>query len=65
MNEFDRLQWINRGLLVVVALLGGYYVWSYYVSSKYQALCGGSYWQLTAQEVASCKELKTELDTQK
>jgi hypothetical protein len=58
----NRLIWLNRLLLAAALLLGGYYVWSFFVSSRYQALCGGSYWQLSPAQIESCKDLKSQLD---
>jgi hypothetical protein len=56
---------LTRVLAVVALLLGGYFIWSLFVSSRYQALCGKSYWLLTPAQIESCKELKTELDDNK
>lgn len=61
----DRLIWLNRVLIVVTLALGGYYIWSMLVSSRYQALCGGSYWQLTPAQIEGCKDVKSELDANK
>lgn len=50
---------IAAGLAVV---LTGYYIWSFFNSSRYQALCGASYWELSNKELEACKDAKTELD---
>ncbi len=47
---------------IVAVLLAGYYVWSFFVSSRYQALCGGSYWELDKKEIDSCIDRKKELE---
>ncbi len=47
---------------VIAVLLISYQVWSFFVSSRYQALCGGSYWDLNSQQVESCKDVKSELE---
>jgi hypothetical protein len=49
-------------LALTVALLG-YFLWSFLVSSRYQALCNVTYWSATREELNACKEMKTELDS--
>jgi hypothetical protein len=61
-DPIRRLNIMVRIAAVAALLLGGYYVWSFFVSSRYQALCGKSYWELTPAQIESCKELKSELD---
>lgn len=51
----------QKVLFVILALLTGYGVWSFYVASRYQSLCQLSYWRSTPAELRSCDELKTEL----
>lgn len=65
MSEADAMKRLNiiiRIAAVAALLLGGYQLWSFFVSSRYQALCGGSYWDLNRAQIDSCKDLKTELD---
>jgi len=52
-------------LAAVATVLMGYYVWSLFVGSRYQALCNVTYLQASRQEIEACKDVKTELDTQK
>lgn len=47
--------------LFLAVLATAYYVWSFYVSSRYQALCGASYWEMDRAQVDSCEDVKTEL----
>jgi hypothetical protein len=49
-------------LAVVSGLLFSYYIWSLFVGSRYQALCNVTYLQASREQIASCKEAKTELD---
>jgi len=39
----------------------GYGVWSFYVASRYQALCELSYWSATKDELKLCDERMAEL----
>jgi hypothetical protein len=47
---------------IAAVLLTGYYVWSFFVSSRYQALCGASYWELNKTQIESCVDRKKELE---
>ena len=49
-------------LLVVTSLAMGYFFWSLFVSSRYQALCNLNYWSATKEEIEGCQEAETELD---
>jgi len=53
---------VNLWLAAVIGLFACYYVWSFFVSSRYQALCNLTYWFATSAQIESCKEIKTELD---
>ena len=57
-----RINTLTKVLAVISLLLGGYYVWSFFVGSRYQALCGKTYWELTKAQIEACKEMKSELD---
>lgn len=57
-----RFNLIMKLAVVVSVLLTGYYIWSFFVSSRYQALCGGSYWELDRKQIDSCLERKRELE---
>lgn len=52
-------------LAAVATVLMGYYIWSLFVGSRYQALCNVTYWQASKQEIEACKDAKTELDDRK
>ena len=43
----------------------GYYIWSFFVSSRYQALCNITYWSATNEQIEACKNRKIELDDRK
>jgi hypothetical protein len=47
---------------VAAVVLTGYYIWSFFVSSRYEALCGGSYWELDKKQIDSCLDRKKELE---
>ncbi|BDV38032.1 hypothetical protein DSM21852_12850 [Methylocystis bryophila] len=52
-------------LLVVTGLVMGYYFWSLFVNSRYEALCNVNYWFASKEQIEACKEAKTELDTRR
>ena len=52
-------------LLVATCLAMGYFFWSLFVSSRYQALCNLNYWSATKEEIEGCREAETELDTRR
>ncbi len=56
---------ITLALLAVTCVAMGFFFWSLFVSSRYQALCNLDYWTATREELDSCKEAKTELDTRR
>jgi len=47
---------------IVALILGSYNLWSFFNSSRYQALCGASFWELNRSELESCLDQKKELD---
>lgn len=61
-NPLRRLNMIFKAVAIASVLLTGYYVWSFFVSSRYQALCGGSYWELDRKQIDSCVDMKRELE---
>ncbi|MFO1102594.1 MAG: hypothetical protein U1E20_06815 [Methylocystis sp.] len=58
----QRFNLIMKVAALAAVLLTLYYVWSFFVSSRYQALCGGSYWELDKKEIDSCIDRKKELE---
>ena len=56
---------LNLFLFAICSLFVGYYFWSFFVSSRYQALCNITYWFATREQVEACKDVKAELDDQK
>lgn len=61
-DPYKRFNMMMKLAVVVSVLLTGYYIWSFFVSSRYQALCGGSYWELNRKQIDSCLERKRELE---
>jgi hypothetical protein len=51
----------QKALWLLVAVLAGYGLWSFFVASRYQALCQLSYWSSTAEQLRSCDAIATEL----
>jgi hypothetical protein len=65
MDSSDHYKDINKIIkiaLVVVLILGSYNLWSFFNSSRYQALCGASFWELNHSELNSCLDQKQALD---
>jgi len=46
-------------------LIVGYFLWSFFVSSRYQALCQLVYWDSTASQIRSCDDLRSQLENGK
>jgi hypothetical protein len=56
----DRLnKWLVGGLV----LIASYYLWSFFVSSRYQALCQLVYWDSTSSQIRFCDEVRSQLDS--
>ncbi len=53
---------LNRWMLAATVVLVGYYLWNFFVNSRYQALCNINYWSATPAQIDACKEVKTEFD---
>lgn len=56
---------LNIFMLAASAVLVGYYLWSFFVNSRYQALCNVDYWHATPAQIDACKDVKSELDDRK
>ncbi|WP_442754516.1 hypothetical protein ACNHKD_16200 [Methylocystis sp. JAN1] len=64
--ESDPVTRFNNILKVVAVLalaLMSYNLWSFFNSSRYQALCNASYWEMNKSQLDSCLEAKKELDS--
>lgn len=61
-DPIKRFNNIVKAAALVALLLGAYNLWSFFNSSRYQALCGGSYWELNRSQLDSCLDAKRELD---
>ncbi len=65
MRDADPMTGLNnllKGAAVIALVLGAYNLWSFFNSSRYQALCGASYWELNRTQLDSCLDAKKELD---
>ncbi|MCX7898733.1 MAG: hypothetical protein N2444_01350 [Methylocystis sp.] len=61
-EAMKRYNLIVKFAAVAAILLISYQIWSFFVSSRYQALCGASYWDLSSKQIDYCKDVKSELD---
>jgi hypothetical protein len=53
---------MRLNLLLGIGLAGlGYFLWSFFVISRYESLCQLSYWEATAAELRACEEHQMEL----
>jgi len=60
-----RLNSFSKWLIAAMVVLGGFYIWSLFVSDRYQALCQLPYWSSTSSQIGSCDEIKIELPNYK
>ena len=61
-DPYKEISTIVKIAFVVALILGSYNLWSFFNSSRYQALCGASFWELNRSELESCLDQKKELD---
>lgn len=61
-DPVTRFNNIVKVAAILALLLGGYNLWSFFSSSRYQALCGASYWELNRSQLDSCLEQKRNLE---
>ncbi|BBU61121.1 MULTISPECIES: hypothetical protein [Methylosinus] len=52
----------SRNMLLALGVAGfGYFLWSIFVASRYQALCEISYWSATEAQLRACDEMRSSL----
>jgi hypothetical protein len=61
-DPVTRFNTLVKGAAILALLVGAYNFWSFFNSSRYQALCGGSYWELNRSQLDSCLDQKRSLD---
>lgn len=61
-DPIARFNVILKIAAVLALVLCSYNLWSFFTSSRYQALCGASYWQLNRSQLDSCLDQKRELE---
>jgi hypothetical protein len=61
-DPIKRFNNILKVAAILALLLGSYNLWSFFNSSRYQALCGASYWELNRSQLDSCLDQKRELE---
>lgn len=47
---------------ILALLLGAYNLWSFFNSSRYQALCNASYWEMNSAQLDACLDQKRALE---
>jgi len=61
-DHYKDINKIVKIALAVALILGSYNLWSFFNSSRYQALCGASFWEMNRSELNSCLDQKQSLD---
>lgn len=61
-DPIERFNMIVKVAAVIALVLGSYNLWSFFNSSRYQALCGASYWELSRTELDACLDQKRGLE---
>jgi hypothetical protein len=61
-DPITRFNTILKVAAVIALLLMSYNLWSFFNSSRYQALCGASYWELNRSQLDACLEQKRTLE---
>lgn len=61
-DPVTRFNNILKVAAILALLLGSYNLWSFFNSSRYQALCNASYWEMNRSQLDSCLDVKRELD---
>jgi hypothetical protein len=61
-DPMTRYNMIVKIAALIALVLGSYNLWSFFNSSRYQALCGASYWDLNRSQLDSCLDQKRSLD---
>jgi hypothetical protein len=61
-DPITRFNTIWKAAAILALLLGAYNLWSFFNSSRYQALCGASYWDLSRAQLDACLEQKRNLE---
>lgn len=53
---------MRRNLLLTIGVVGlGYFLWSFFVASRYESLCQISYWSATPAQLRACEEQQSAL----
>ncbi|PPD46189.1 MAG: hypothetical protein CTY15_02125 [Methylocystis sp.] len=53
---------ILKVVAVIAFVLMSYNLWSFFNSSRYQALCNASYWEMNRSQLDSCLDQKRSLE---
>ncbi|WP_457796037.1 hypothetical protein [Methylocystis sp. S23] len=61
-DPITRFNNILKVAAILALALMSYNLWSFFSSSRYQALCGASYWELSRSQLDACLDQKRSLE---
>ncbi len=61
-DPITRFNNILKVVAVLALVLMSYNLWSFFNSSRYQALCNASYWEMNKSQLDSCLDQKRNLE---
>lgn len=64
-DPMTRFNNILKVAAVLALVLMSYNLWSFFNSSRYQALCNASYWEMNSKQLDSCLDQKRSLEENK
>ncbi len=64
-DPMTRYNNIVKAAAILALLLMSYNIWSFFNSSRYQALCNASYWEMNRSQLDSCLDQKRSLEDNK
>jgi len=64
-DPMTRFNNIVKAAAILALVLMSYNIWSFFNSSRYQALCNASYWEMNRSQLDSCLDQKRSLEDNK
>ncbi len=61
-DPMARYNTILKVAALIALVLMSYNLWSFFNSSRYQALCNASYWEMNKSQLDSCLDQKRNLE---
>lgn len=61
-DPITRFNNILKVVAVLALVLMSYNLWSFFNSSRYQALCNASYWEMNKSQLDACLDQKRNLE---